>query len=154
MAEAQQVTPVSISFCCNNPDNGMPTGRFSNVEIGDNLLSLDNQFYPAKEPRLSYLFRTVGNNGFVADQATGSIKVSRRRFPVIGYKYGWGNWCWDLVLVTPKAAIELANYLQHLGLWSAEGDAEWCDQWDTSKPFDPQDAKWIQSLEEYGYQRP
>lgn len=54
----------------------------------------------------------------------------------------------------PEVAINLANYLQELGHWTAEGDAEWCDHWDTGKPFDPKDTNWIQSLEEYGYQKP
>lgn len=147
--------PVSISFCCNNPDNGMFTGRFCNVEIGDNLLSLDNKFYPPREPKLDYRFEVKDSGiGFAANRAEGRIKVSHRQFPILGYKYGWGNWVWDLVIVTPEVAINLANYLQHLGLWTAEGSVEWCDQWDTEEPFDPKDPKWIASLEEWGYQRP
>jgi hypothetical protein len=144
---------VSVSLCCNNPDNGMFNGRFSNVEIGDNLLSLDNKYYPPREPKLDYRFETEGNNGFAADTAIGHIKVSHRNFPIIGYKYGWGNWCWSLVLVTPEVAIDLINYLQHLDHWTSEGDTEFCDHYDTGKRFEKSE-KWLKLLGKYGYQRP
>lgn len=143
--------PVSISFCCNEPNSGIFRGRFCNVEIGDNLLSLDNKFCPPKEPKLDYRFTiTDSGTGFAANRAEGIIKVSHRQFPIIGYKYGWGNWVWDLVIVTPKVALDLANYFQALGHWTSEGDAEFCDYFDAGKPFDRDSKHWIDLLRERG----
>src|SRR5687768_12235990 len=97
---------VSIALCCNDPDTGMPNGRFCKVEIGRDILTLDNQYWPPREPKLQYEFtEDTSVRGFGAAPVVGRIKVSRRWFEVWGYKYGWGNWCWDLVLMTPEVTI-------------------------------------------------
>lgn len=145
--------PVSISLCCNNPDNGMFAGRVSRLEIGDNLLELENT--AGRDPSLRYDFKTEGSNGFAAARAVGSVKISRCNFPIIGYKYGWGNWCWDLVLVSPEVAVDVINYCRHLNIFSAEGDVQFVERFE-ALDFNKQDPKawWFKRLRREGYQRP
>ena len=146
---------VSVAFCCNNPDNGMFRGRFCSVHIGDQLLllGLDNQYWPPKEPTLSVEFEAAQSGGFAASKGKGRVKVSRRFFPVIGYKYGRGNWCWDLVIVTPAAAVKLLNYLKELDCFQPEyGDTEFFDIF--NEPGVLFSEREIPALRERGYQTP
>ena len=145
---------VSVALCCNNPDNGMFTGKFCAVNIGTELLDLDNKYYPPKEPKLSYEFKTVKEGrGFGASRVEGHIKVSRRRFPVIGYKYGWGNWVWDLVIMTPETAVSFLNYLKELDCFQPDsGDEEFFDIF--NEPGVQFSEREIPTLKESGYQAP
>lgn len=144
---------VSIDFCCNNPDNGMFTGRFDSVSIGNGVLHIDNQYSPPRAPKLQYDFALSEDRGFDAASAIGRIKVSRRWFPVHGYKYGWGNWCWDMVLMAPADAIRLLNYLREMNLFRIDsGFTKWCDRWDAGEFTE--DKATLADLEEYGRARP
>lgn len=148
---------VSIALCCNDPDNGMFRERFSNVVIGQDVLTLDNQYYPPREPRLSYHFtEDTTCQGFGAGPVTGRIKVSRRYFEVWGYKYGWGNWVWDLVLMTPEVTIDFINYLKELDMFQVEaGETRWFNCFQAKDAvFDKSPTGWIRMLEKWGYQRP
>lgn len=145
---------VSIALCCNDPDNGMFNGCFREVEIGQDVLTLGNQYWPPREPALSYKFKPdegFTGGGFGAQPVTGHIKVSRRKFEVWGYKYGWGNWCWDLVLMTPEVTIDFVNYLKRLNVFQVEsGETRWFNYFQAEGlEFDkrPTGGKW-------GYQKP
>jgi hypothetical protein len=145
---------VSIALCCNNPDNGTFRGKFDNVKIGEELLDLDNLYYPPKEPKLSYRFKTTQEvRGFGPDGVRGHIKVSRRRFPIVGFKYGWGNWCWDLVVVTPEVAIQFINYLKELKYFQPDSGEEFMLE-TFEHPDTRFDEQHIPLLQKYGYQRP
>jgi len=144
---------VSVALCCNNPDNGMFRGQFCSVNIGTELLDLDNKFWPPKEPKLSYDFQIVESRGFGAGSVQGRIKVSRRFFPVIGYKYGWGNWVWDLVIMTPVTAVDFLNYLKDLECFQPEsGDKEFFDIF--NEPGARFSKREIPALQNWGYQAP
>lgn len=149
---------VSISLCCNNPDNGMFEGRFDKVQIGQDILTLDNQYWPPRSPRLKYRFKgdehAAGNFG--ADPVVGGIRVSRRFFEVWGHKAWWGNWCWDLVLMTPDVTIDFVNYLKELNVFQVEsGETRWFNYFaQEGAVFDKSPTGWIRMLEKWGYQRP
>lgn len=146
--------PVSIAFACNDPDTGNDTGKFSSVNIGDDLLELDNKFFPPKCPSLKIRFDVKQNGGFAAATGSGSVKISRRRFPIFGYKYGWGNWCWDLVIVTPETAIEIINYLKELDCFTCDsGETNFFNKFNSASSFEWTDAE-INLLKTDGYQRP
>ena len=151
---------VSIVLCCNDPDNGMFNGRFCKVEIGQDVLTLDNQYWPPREPKLSYEFKNDGAygsvSGFGAEPVVGRIKVSRQWFEVWGYKYGWGNWCWDLVLMTPEVTIDFVNYLKQLNVFQVEsGETRWFNHFlADGAVFDKRPTGWIRMLGKWGYQRP
>lgn len=151
---------VSISLCCNNPDNGMFVEQIYRIEIGRDILTLESNNFPASGPRLNYDFKNDGAygsvRGFGADPVTGRIKVSRRWFPVWGYKYGWGNWCWDLVLMTTDTTIDLLNYLKELKAFQIDsGETRWCNYFEAEDAvFDKSPTGWIRMLEKWGYQKP
>jgi len=144
--------PVSIAFCCNHPDTGNFTGQFGAVHIGEELLELHAQ---STEPSLSFHFKAEDGQGFGPRHAQGHIKVSRRTFPIIGYKWGWGNWCWDLVIVTPRTAVNLINYLKSLSFHCEAGTSTFFeifnepDVWFMASP-----ELELKLLEKYGWQRP
>lgn len=150
---------VSVALCCNDPDHGMFTGRLNAVRIGEDLLNLTNKFWPPKEPSLTiHVNRVVRKNqGCGADRVEGYVKVSRRRFSIIGYKYGWGNWCWDLVIMRPAVAIALTNYLKQLNCFQNEdGDVRWHRMFNegTEVFSDETGSLDMREIALYGYQTP
>ncbi len=153
---ASRIIPVSIAFACNNPNNGMFTDKFSDVRIGDRLLNLSNQYWPPKQPTLAFHFSDSGvTNGFAAKHVKGKVQISRRRFPIHGYKYGWGNWCWDLVIVTPAIAVDIINYLKELKCFHCEeGETEFFERFNHPELWFEKDDATLLRLAEDGYQRP
>lgn len=159
---------VSISLCCNNPDNGMFEGKFCAAHIGDGLLELNNHYWPPKEPLLSYSFSVKDGEGFGPRRAAGFIRIAPETdaplfdnldvggaFPIIGYKYGWGNWCWDLVVVTPPVAVDVINYLKSLDCFTCEAGVEdFFDQFNDEGVMLEKDEKTLAMLRELGWQRP
>lgn len=93
-----------------NGYQGIQTGRIEAVHfrgIDDTYLELSAGIWPLSAcPRFSRL------DGFV--------RISRRKFPIIGYSTWVGNWCWDSVSVTFEVGADLLNYLKSLG-WHCEG---------------------------------
>jgi hypothetical protein len=75
---------------------------------------------------------------------------------VWGYKYGWGNWCWDLVLMTPEVTIDFVNYLKELNVFQVEsGETRWFNYFAAEGAvFDKSRTGWIRMLEKWGYQKP
>lgn len=113
---------VSIALCCNDPDNGNFLGRVVAMHIGDGLLDLSNNFWPPRGPKLRVSFdEKPYQDGFAARAGHGSIKISHRVFQIFGYRSWWGNWCCDVVLVTPEVAIELVNYIITLDVFQLDG---------------------------------
>lgn len=147
---------VSIAFCCNHPNTGRFTGKFSSVNIGDELLCLSNQYYPPKEPALAFEIKGERHGHGAGPRAVeGAVKISRRRFEIIGYKYGWGNWCWDLVIVRPEVAVDVINYLKELNCFTCEaGLVTLFDQFNDEGVKFEKDKKTLATLRKHGWQRP
>lgn len=140
---------------CNDGDNGTFTGRVEAFDIGDNLMSLRGAYYPDKGLKLEYDF-TGGGASWGASPVKGRIKISRRYFRVLGYTYGYGNWCWDLVMVEPAVVIDLINYLKKTGHFHTEDGEVWFNDHFEDKDFvfDRAGEKEMELLAEYGYAHP
>lgn len=151
---------VSIALCCNNPDNGMFAGQLFKIEIGDDVLTLDSMYFPPIGPKLKYKFRldrsAASYQGFGAVPVNGGIRIKRKFFPVWGYRQWWGNWCWDLVLMTASDTIDLVNYLKELDMLQVEsGESRWFNYFQAENSvFEKDPNTWIRMLGKWGYQRP
>jgi hypothetical protein len=146
----------------------MFTGKFCAAHIGDGLLELNNYFWPPKEPLLAYFFKSFEGEGFSPRRAKGTIKIAPetdaplfdnagvgRIFPIVGYKYGWGNWCWDLVIVTPEVAVDVINYLKSLDCFRCEAGVEdFFDTFNDEGAILEKTEATLAMLRENGWQRP
>ncbi|HXG85647.1 MAG TPA: hypothetical protein VNI84_16610 [Pyrinomonadaceae bacterium] len=149
----QNFYPVSIAFACND-DYGNDEGKFSAAEIGDDLLSLENKYFPPKCPRLEIRFKPEIGGGFAAAKGRGYVKISKRKFSIVGYKSHWGNIMWDLVIVTPETAIEIINHLKKLDCFSCDGGGKnFFDKFNSDAPLEWTDTE-KNLLRTNGYQRP
>lgn len=146
---------ISVSFCCNDPNNGNFTGRFDAVHIGDDLLHLEGKYHPERGLKIATDF-TGGGGGWGASPAKGRIKISRRYFEIHGYTYGFGNWCWDLFMIAPRVAIDLINYLKSFDHFQSQDSEVWFyEKFEESGfVFDRDGEKELALLAEYGYSKP
>lgn len=146
--------PVSISIACND-ENGNFTGIPSAIEIGENLLRLDNSDWSARTPKIDiHIDETIDVGGFGASKVKGHLRLSRRKFPIVGYKPYWGNIIWDLVIVDVPTAQTVVSYLQSLKQFSIEeADTNWWGKFSADEPFEWTETE-INDLKTYGYQRP
>lgn len=146
---------VSVALLCNDGDHGTFIGRLEAVRIGDDLLNLIGMIYESRCLKLEYDF-TGGGSGWGASPATGRIKVSRRWFPIVGYTYGFGNWCWDLVMMDPAVAVDLINYLKQTDHFHTEDGEDWFNARFNEKDFvfDREGEKELELLAEFGYAAP
>lgn len=147
---------VSIAFCCNNPNTGMFEGKFSAVHIGAELLDLENQYCPPREPALAFEIKGERHGqGFGPHPVAGHVKISQRKFEIIGYKWGWGNWCWDMVIVRPDVAVDIINYLKDLNHFRCEcGEESFFDRFNNEGEKFEKDEATLTLLRESGWQRP
>ena len=138
----------------------MFAGEIYKVEIGDEVLSLDSKYWPPSGPKLEYEFKADPDyqqlGSFGANPVIGRIKVAERDFEVWGYKYGWGNWCWDLVLMTADTTIDFLNHLKQLDTFQVDvGETRWFNYFEAKDTvFDKDPNTWIRMLGKWGYQRP
>ena len=119
---------ILVMLCVNDPDNGCDTGRVSAIEFSAQADSVN----PMIKLESSYW-----NWGPVCRLLEGDpkrIKISRRTFPILGYRTWVGNWCWDAALVTIETANQILAYLksQHdrkgNPYWSP--DQAWTEIWE------------------------
>lgn len=124
--------PSSARFLlCVNGEGGLPSGRIEGVDfmgVGEVRLELRACIWPPSAcPRFSRL-------------SDSRIRISRREFPVLGYKEWVGNWCWDEVLLPPSDGADLLNYLKSIG-WQCEGGmSPYFEMWMAGEKWRPSDA--------------
>lgn len=115
---------------CVNGDGGIPTGHIEGVDFMDAdgvRLELRACIWPVSAcPRFSRL--------------DGAIRVSRRTFPILGYKEWVGNWSWDAVAMGGATGAEFLNYLKFLGWQSEGGMSPYFEMWEKGEKFRPSDA--------------
>jgi hypothetical protein len=108
---------IKIDFCCNDPDNGCFTGRFSECHInlfhrgGDGRWSIH-----AADPEAELELR----EGYpvVIRLAPRRVRIGRRWYPYIRRKEWHGNWCWDSYFFEFGTGMECLNALRDSGKWS------------------------------------
>lgn len=114
----------------NDGNNGLPTGHIDGVDVmgeeGDVLELRACVWPPSRCPRFT--------------RGDGWVRISRRKFPILGYKEWVGNWCWDAVSMGAADGAELLNYLRELG-WHCEGGiSPYFEQWESGGKWRPSDV--------------
>jgi hypothetical protein len=125
MIEASQKDTHSIVLllACNDPDNGLHTGRCDCIEVlsswcDEPLLKLQGSAW-----RCALL---ACDNG----PYEGVLQFGRLRLPWSNAKTWYGNWCWDVVKVPLEAAAHLLATLQQSKWWDVEeGDTCLFEAW-------------------------
>lgn len=122
---------VPVDLLCNDPRNGLFTGRVEALNVGPNMSLQSTRFEWG--PRLRYLSNETPLAG---------IAIARKHFPIVGYKYGAGNWCWDRVLMKDAHATELLNWLRPKGWFDLdEAEERLFNWWQCGKAFTKDDAR-------------
>lgn len=100
---------VFIDFACNDPDNGMFSGKAMMATYGDIELEA-----PGWQ---SYAF-TAG---------AGFIRIHRRNFKIVGSTDWYGNWCWNRYALRRSEAKRLLATLRKNGWRCTCGPCRWYD---------------------------
>ena len=96
-----------------NDEHGIDTGRVSAIQLDD---AIDLQWGEiGSEPRYS-VART--DQGYY-------LRLSRKRFRILGKGDWYGNWCWTAITMEKSEAAKFLNYLSEDDRWHCEGG--WCD---------------------------
>lgn len=119
---------ITVSFCCNNPDNGCFDGTVSGIEIhGIDAcdITLEPRTYPA--PRFSWLDDPPKPHD---SRETSGFKVARFRFRCAPFRSWYGNWCWDAVKMSGVEVLRLCKVLCAAGWSCTEADCDFAEAWD------------------------
>lgn len=111
MSNRSNLIPVMVQW--NYWRNGNFQGRCEGVEINDQL-TLHNFDVPCK----------LGKNAIV---------FGWRVFPIHGHREWVGNWCWDMVWMTPETAKKLIRYLAYLDADPESGETEAFEKFEAMK---------------------
>lgn len=134
--------PVEVLLCCNNPDNGVFTGRLCAIEVGPNLRFETAGLWSERlGPCLRYLWREERPHRGAGTQR---IAISGRYFPIINYRCWFGNWCWDAVAMRGATVLALLNWMKRKP-WFALHEAEerlW-NHYESDRPFEDHDLRLI-----------
>lgn len=116
---------LHLEICCNDPDNGSPLGRSETVQITNGKFgSFDT---------------TLEGPPIVTRREDGYLQFSRFRIPFRSYREWFGNWCWDVALVTREQGRRAAIILLQRGWTITEGPEA---IYNCKKPLDLTKALW------------
>ena len=105
--------PVIVFSLATNDAHGNDTGKVSAIQLED---AIDLQWGEiGSEPRYSISRDT---EGYI-------LKLSRKRFRILGKTDWYGNWCWTAIPMKMSEAVKFLNYLSADDRWHCEGG--WCD---------------------------
>ena len=104
---------ITVSFACNNPDNGLFLGKVTAVEIhgADCSIELEGKHFPDPSNSFAEIARPEG----AADRCDRGFKIGRHEFGCYGWKNWYGNWCWDATRMTGVDVLILLRTLRDLG---------------------------------------
>ena len=127
-ARLETVKMITVSVCCNDPDNGNFDGHVSAIEI-HGIEGCDVSLEPRTYP--SPLFRWLDNPPKWHDaRETMGFKVARFRFACAPYKSWYGNWCWDAVKMSGVEVLRLCRVLCQARWSCSEAGIEFAQAWD------------------------
>ena len=119
---------ITVSFCCNDPDNGNFDGHVQSIEIygieGCDI-TLEPRTYPA--PKFAWLDDPPKPHD---SRETAGFKVARFKFRCAPYKSWYGNWCWDAVKMSGVEVLRLCRVLCNEGWSCTEAGVEFAEAWD------------------------
>jgi hypothetical protein len=119
---------VMIDVACNDPDNGAFAHRAEMIQIGTDFIELELEHYPA--PRFAEL--------------DGAVRFSGKRWPVVGAKYGVGNWCWNGYWFEIPVAVDFLCWLHQRRKFSLScGEERIFNRWRVPDPFGENDRDFL-----------
>lgn len=121
---------ITVSFACNDPENGLSLDRVFAIEIGDSEFEAPNGGTMGNGSILRTGLKRVAKSSSRCDQA---FKISRRVFPCSGWKGWYGNWCWDATRMEEQDVLNLLSYLRRLGWRMTAGLVDLGDLYDSGK---------------------
>lgn|SRR5574341_1903201 len=86
-----------ISFCCNDPDNGVFTGSFDAIRVTNKVEDMFSAY--GKPTRIS--------------KANGILRVGRIKNLYMRSNTWFGNWCWDAYVIDSFHVNRIVNYLKY-----------------------------------------
>ncbi len=112
---------VKLHICVND-EAGAHTGKVSRIQFED-YITIDCVWY---EP-VCYL-------------KDGKLKISRRLFPILSYTEYYGNFMWDMAIVTHRVASQILNYLKELRKFDPDsGLTAFWEKWESGWGFTEKD---------------
>ena len=130
---------ITVSFACNNPDNGLFLGKVAAIEIHGAVCSIELEGPHFPDP--SNTFREVDLPPGSPDRCDRGFKLGHHTFPCYGYKSWYGNWCWDAVQMTDVDVLNLLRTLRDLKYRCTAGDANLAEAYDNGLELTPKLAQ-------------
>lgn len=122
---------IMIDIACNNPDDGIFAGRAEMIEIAGDFLQLE--LAGCRAPK----FTDLGDE----------IRLSRRKWPIVGSKDWIGNWCWNGYWMKIPIAVDFLAWLQTTRIFHCTcGEERAYNIWNSEKPFDKSDRDFFDRL--------
>jgi hypothetical protein len=123
---------VMIDIACNDPDNGLFAGRAEMIEIGTDFIEMEARGRP---PRFD-------DHGA---ESNNLVYLAGKRWPVIGCKYGVGNWCWNGYWMEIPVAVDFLVWLHGRRLFNLTcGETRIFNIWESDRPLDnPTDREFL-----------
>lgn len=109
---------LTVSFCCNDPDNGNFAGCVAGIEI-HGVDGCDIRFEPRRLPDPKFTLVEGVSKRFQAKGDTGRFRVARLLFGCSAWSSWYGNWCWDATRMRFEEVLRLCRALRHAG-WSCD----------------------------------
>lgn len=110
-----------VDICCNDPDNGLFAGRAVQIQCGVDFIELEALRYP--EPKLV--------------ETETAIRLAGKTWPILGSKYGIGNWCWNGYWFRTDVAVDFFVWLHSRKLYDLTcGEERLFNLWRLQKPLD------------------
>ncbi len=115
---------VRVDVACNDPRNGVFTGRAEQIQIGSDLIDLEAKRHPA--PAFA--------------EVDGTIRLAGMAWPICGWD-GWvGNWCWNGYWLKIDDAVRFLTWLHQRDLYTlSTGETRIFNRWRVSAPFGESD---------------
>ena len=105
---------IRLSFACNDPDNGLFTGRVSSIEF-------ESLYRVGKHPWEASLALThIESLAFTVDSQGMRFRLCRIWFPFVAEREWFGNWCWNAYTMRRPQAKRLLGVLRDSGRWACE----------------------------------
>ena len=128
----RQVMAITVSFACNDPNNGNFLGRFDRLEVDAGELHIELEGERTVE--VDFDFPILGGGG--------KVQVGRFKIPGLAYKDWYGNWCWNAASFTWVEALRIINYLGSLKGWRmTEGPSDLFEAFNERQEITPMEWK-------------
>lgn len=95
---------MEVDFCCNDPNNGLFTGKVSDFNI--DLPCGEPLELSGPECRITVLVNR--------------IKIGQKSFLFRNYREWVGNWCWNAATLEDEAVWRLVSYLRDVKKWTCQ----------------------------------